>query len=134
MKKSGYQDPTDELHTAFQDAWNTPQHVFTWFAHNPEELKAFNDYMALRREADVSWLTVYPVKEEAGNLDATRAMFVNIGGGVGHQCAQFKETYPDIPGRVVLQDLPHSIAKALPTPGVENMVHDFFEPQPIQGM
>ncbi|GAW24152.1 hypothetical protein ANO14919_137330 [Xylariales sp. No.14919] len=35
-------------------------------------------------------------------------------------------------GRVILQDLPHSISNALPTPGVENMAHDFFEPQPVK--
>ncbi|KAL2043501.1 hypothetical protein N7G274_003808 [Stereocaulon virgatum] len=55
-----------------------------------------------------------------------------MGGGVGHQCAQFKARFPHVPGRVILQDLPHSIDKALPTPGVENMVHDFFEPQPVK--
>lgn len=90
--------------------------------------------MALRREPDVSWLTSYPVNEEAKDWDASKAVFVNIGGGVGHQCAQFKNKCPKVPGRVILQDLPHSIEQALPTPGVENMVQDFFEPQPIQGM
>lgn len=90
--------------------------------------------MALRRKPDVSWLTAYPVSEETKNWDASKAVFVNIGGGVGHQCAQFKENCPGVPGLVILQDLPHSIEQALPTPGVENMVHNFFEPQPIQGM
>lgn len=64
--------------------------------------------------------------------DKDRAIYVNIGGGIGHQCKQFKEKYPDLNGRVILQDLPPSIAKALPTEGVENMEHDFFEPQPIK--
>jgi hypothetical protein len=60
-------------------------------------------------------------------------VYVDIGGNIGHQCAEFKEAYPDVPGRVVLQDMAHSIAAALPTPGVEKMVHNFFEPQPIKG-
>ena len=62
------------------------------------------------------------------------ALYVNIGGGIGHQCAQFKARYPDLPGRIILQDLEHSIEQALKTPGVENMVHDFFEAQPVKGM
>lgn len=89
--------------------------------------------MAFRREPELSWLTVYPVSEECKDVDPSRPVYVNIGGGIGHQCAQFKETFPNIPGRVVLEDMPHSIAKALPTPGVENIAHDFFEPQPVKG-
>ncbi|KAH7325878.1 S-adenosyl-L-methionine-dependent methyltransferase [Stachybotrys elegans] len=133
MKKTGYQNPTNEVETVFQDAWNTTDHAFAWFRDRPENLRYFNDYMAFRREPTLSWLTVYPVEEEAKDWPADRPLYVNIGGGIGHQSAQFKEKYPDLAGRVVLQDLPHSIEKALPTPGVENMVHNFFEPQPIKG-
>lgn len=82
----------------------------------------------------MSWLSVYPVVEEAKGVTADRAVFVNVGGGIGHQCAEFKKAHPEIPGRVVLEDLQHSINAALPTPGVENMVHNFFEKQPVKGM
>jgi hypothetical protein len=133
LKKTSYQNPTDELHTAFQDAWETSMHAFAWFAEHPDHLTPFNDYMALRREPQLSWLTVYPVGEEARECNPERPLYVNVGGGVGHQCAQFKERYADLPGRVILQDLPHSISEALKIPGVENMVHNFFEPQPIKG-
>ncbi|KAM5467371.1 putative demethylsterigmatocystin 6-O-methyltransferase [Microsporum audouinii] len=135
LKRTGYKNPVDELHTAFQDAWKTPLHAFQWFAENNSHLTYFNDYMALRRKPELSWLSVYPVAQEVEGWDSkdnSRAIYVNIGGGIGHQCKQFKEKYPDLPGRVILQDLPHSIAKALPTPGVENMEHDFFQPQPIK--
>ncbi|KAJ8062109.1 hypothetical protein OCU04_008670 [Sclerotinia nivalis] len=133
LKKTSYQNPTNELHTAFQDAWETPLHAFAWFGEHPDHLAPFNDYMALRREPQLSWLTVYPVGEEVQDISPQRPLYVNVGGGVGHQCAQFKERYPDVPGRVILQDLPHSIAEALKTPGVENLVHNFFDPQPIKG-
>ncbi|PQE03140.1 O-methyl transferase B protein [Rutstroemia sp. NJR-2017a BBW] len=56
-----------------------------------------------------------------------------MGGSIGHQCANLKAKYPSLPGRVILQDLPHTIATALPTTGVENIAHDIFEPQPIKG-
>ncbi|EHL01928.1 putative Sterigmatocystin 8-O-methyltransferase [Glarea lozoyensis 74030] len=82
---------------------------------------------------NVTWLSVYPVVEEAAKWSAEKGLFINIGGGIGHQCAQFKEKYPSLQGRIVLQDLPHSVAQALPTPGVENMAHDMFERQPILG-
>ena len=74
--------------------------------------------MALRRTSNLSWLTVYPVKEVLAasgwtNQDTARAIYVNIGGGIGHQCAQFKDKYPELRGRVVLQDLQQSIDNAL---------------------
>lgn len=89
--------------------------------------------MAFRRVPELSWLSVYPVAKQAEGCTADRALYVNIGGGIGHQCAEFKNKFPDLPGRVILQDMPHSIENALPTPGVENIVHDFFQPQPIKG-
>lgn len=133
LKKTGFKNPQDELHTPFQEGWNTSLDAFTWFADHLDHLAYFNDFMALRREATLSWISVYPVREMAGQWDPNLALYVNIGGGVGHQCVQFKDRYPDIPGRVILQDLPHTIDKALPCKGVEHMACDFYEPQPIIG-
>lgn len=114
--------------------WNTRKQPFDLMLTLPGAMEHFHTYMALRRQAELSWLNVYPVHEEtAGLTDPERALYVNVGGGIGHQCAQFREKYPDIPGRIILQDLPDTIARALPTAGVENMAHDFFEPQPVRG-
>ncbi|CAG8950962.1 hypothetical protein HYFRA_00006359 [Hymenoscyphus fraxineus] len=133
LEENKYQNPDHELHTTFQAAHKTNLSTFEWMTEHPDHLAYFNDYMALRREPNVTWLTVYPVQEETKDWDPSKAVFVDVGGGIGHQCAQFKEKYPDVPGLVILQDMPHSIAVALNTPKVENMVHDFFEPQPIKG-
>jgi len=75
------------------------------------------------------------LEETKGLDDPERVLYVNVGGGIGHQCAEFRNKYPasQIPGRVVLQDLPATIERALPTEGVENMAHDFFQPQPVKG-
>jgi len=133
LRKTGYKNPTDPLHTVFQDAFKTEVHQFAWFAEHPENLAYFNDFMAFRREPGLTWLTVYPVEEQVRDWDPERPVYVNMGGGIGHQCAQFLHKYPQVPGRVILQDLPHSIAKALPIPRVENIAHNFFDPQPIKG-
>jgi hypothetical protein len=134
LEQTGYKNPEDETKTAFRIAFKTEKGSFEWFADHPEHLAHFNKYMALRRGLTMTWLSIYPVREEAGqDISADRALYVNIGGGVGHQCAQFKEMYPDLPGKVVLQDLPHSVANALPTPGVENLDYDMFQPQPVIG-
>ena len=80
-----------------------------------------------------TWLAVHPVEAETRGWAADAPVFVNVGGGIGHQCAEFKARYPNVPGNVILQDLPEVIAQALATPGVENMAHDFFKPQPVKG-
>ncbi|XDG08335.1 hypothetical protein ABKA04_007950 [Annulohypoxylon sp. FPYF3050] len=134
LKENGYQNPTDEKNTALQKGWNTKKQTFDLMLSVPGAMDHFHTYMALRRQTELSWLTVYPVREEtAGLTDSGRALYVNVGGGIGHQCAQFRAEYPDIPGRVILQDLADTVARALPTPGVENMAHDFFQPQPVRG-
>ncbi|KAJ8132021.1 hypothetical protein O1611_g1600 [Lasiodiplodia mahajangana] len=139
LKKTRYQNPTDPLRTPLQDAFHTRLHAYDWLAQQPARQQTFNDYMSLRRKPEASWLSVYPVREQltgeiwAGEHNVTRAVYVNISRGIGHQCAEFKSKYPDLPGRVVLQDLAHNLAKALPTPGVENMAHDFFDEQPVKG-
>lgn len=114
-------------------AFNTDLDSFSWLGQNPSHLAHFNDYMALRRKPDATWLSVYPVATEVAGWPDEKTLYVNMGGGVGHQCAQFREKYPALPGSIVLQDLPHSVAEALPTPGVENMAHDIFEPQTVIG-
>ena len=83
-------------------AFGTELHHFKWFASNPEHLKYFNDFMALRRGGRESWLGAYPVREETEKWVAgEKTLFVNIGEGIGHQCVQFKAVYPDRLGRVV---------------------------------
>lgn len=133
LQENGYKNPIDDTKTAFQVAFNTSLGSYAWFASHPTHLAQFNAYMALRREPDITWLSVYPVATEAADWSAEKSLYVNIGGGIGHQCAQFKEKYPTLQGRIVLQDLPHSVAQALRTPGVENIAHDMFEPQPVLG-
>lgn len=133
LRKTGYVEPSDHMNTVWQDAFSTKAFVFDWMQDHPENLRYFNEFMAGRRKADESWLSVCDIEAETQGWPPDRPLFVNMGGGVGHQNAQFKARFPDTPGRHVLQDLPATIEKALQTPGVENMPHDFFTPQPIKG-
>lgn len=134
LKANQFKCPNDLAHTPFQLAFNTDKTMFEWMSDHPEDLCHFNKYMALSRKlSELSWLDVYPVAAEAVGWPADQPLFVDAGGALGHQCAKFKEEYPALKGRVVLQDLPHTIQRALSTPGVENMVHDLFEPQPVIG-
>ena len=133
LEKIKYQNVTDNLHTVFQDAHKTNEPVFTWFPKHPENLEYFNQHMAARRESMTTWLDVYPVEKETAGWNPEAPVFVDIGGGIGHQCAELKAKYPQLQGRVILHELPHCIEKALSTPGIENMVHDCFKSEPVKG-
>ena len=126
-------DVTNSTRTVFQEAWKSDETPFQWFSHEPEKLEFFNQCMAARRSADQTWLSVFPVEEYTKGWDPKAPVYVDIGGSIGHQCAQFKSKYPGVVGRVILQDLPQTIEHALQTPEVENMAHDFFQPQPVKG-
>ena len=133
LAKTNYQDPKDSANTVFQAAWKTELPVFLWYPQQEETYAQFNKHMAARRESMISWLSVYPIEHETKGWNPEAPVFVDIGGGIGHQCAELREKYPKLPGKVILQELPHAIEQALPTPGVENTTHDFFTPQPVQG-
>lgn len=135
LKNTQYRSVENGSCTPFQSAFQTTLGPYPWFSQHPEHLEWFNNYMASRRSADETWLSTYNVESELRLKDwgSDDPIFVNIGGGIGHQCAEFKAKFPHINGRVILQDLPHTIHNALRTPGVENVAHDFFKPQPILG-
>lgn len=85
--------------------------------------------MSVPREGD--WLDVAPFQDVS--VESERALFVDVGGSIGHQCARLKQKFPDLKGRIVLQDLEETIKNAPPIEGVEMMSHDFFKAQPIKG-
>ena len=71
--------------------------------------------------------------DESKEWPGDGAVFVDVGGGTGQQCVALKEKFPDLPGKVILQDLPAVIAEAKLPEGIETMVYDFFTPQPVKG-
>jgi len=57
---------------------------------------------------------------------------VDVGGGHGHQSVLLGQKYPNLLGRLVLQDLP-SVVKGLRIEGVSIQPYNFFERQPVHG-
>ena len=137
LAESGYKNITEHDKAPFQKGHRTDLSLFQWFPANPQNFAWFSQYMTVQRGEMPDWLSVFPVEAECTDLSssssADRAIFVDVGGSVGHQCAAFKSKFQRLPGRVILQDLPGALEHALPTQGVEKMVHNFFEPQTVQG-
>lgn len=107
--------------------------TFAWLQQHPEMFDYFNQWMAVQCEGMPTWLSVYPIEEETKGLNPENPVFVDVGGDIGHQCLALKTKYPHLPGRLILQDIPPTVEKAIPMQDVEVLVHYFFQAQPIKG-
>lgn len=82
----------------------------------------------------VDWFDFFPVATKFQGVAPTESLLVDIGGGLGHQLIAFKQRYPDLAGRIILQDLPVVLGDIKELhPGIETMPHDFFKEQPTKG-
>ena len=93
----------------------------------------FQLYMSGFDEGRANWMDFFPVEEKLGNGAHTNGiLFVDVGGGIGHEAIALKNRFPKLPGKFVLQDLPQTV-EDLHLEGVEAMKHDFLKPQTIKG-
>ncbi|KAL5044826.1 hypothetical protein BDW71DRAFT_185431 [Aspergillus fruticulosus] len=135
--ETNYQDITDPVHTPLQKAFNISLPAFAWAPTQPEKFEQFNLYMKTQREGLPEWLDVFPIVErvqQEGELDPDQVLFVDVGGGVGHQSVALRGRLPDsVSNRIILQDMEPVVKLAIPCEGVEVMAHDFWKEQPVKG-
>lgn len=132
LAETQYADITQSDKTALQKAFNTELPGFIWFPNHPERFGYFQQLMTVQRAGAVNWLSVFPFQDELGDFQG-KTVFVDIGGGFGHQSLSVKEAFPSIEGKIVLQDLPQTLEHVPPMDGIEVMPHNFFEPQVVKG-
>jgi len=135
LVETSYKDIQDPTKTAFQKGLRTPDPAFIYLQKDLKKLGDFVQWMTAQHEGLPTWLDVYPLLEDSKEFPSEKPLFVDVGGGIGHQCLALKTKFPqfDQPGRLVLQDLGPTIEHSIPMDNVNAMVHDFFTPQPIKG-
>lgn len=135
FKENGYADITDVTKTILTKTFNlTDKSMFEWLPTQPEWMTQFNALMQAWEENQQSWLNVYPLQQACRNRKREQPLFVDDGGGLGHQAIRLAERFPNMDGRIVVQDVQGDLMATLKHKKVEFMQHDFFQPQPIKGM
>ena len=133
LADSNYANLADDLHTPLQIAHKTDKSGFAWTADQPEFMANFNLWMPELHDVKRTWLDKFDFASHVKGSTADTLVFVDVGGGIGHQCARLKSAHPEVPGRVVLQDQAHVVPHAMPAEGVEKMAYDFWSEQPLKG-
>ncbi|KAF4988022.1 hypothetical protein FGRMN_10016 [Fusarium graminum] len=133
LKEHKYQNVESVVDTALQKAWNTDLPLFDWYQTKPEKLGQFNRYMSIHHAGMAQWHEVYPVEEKMKDLDPEQVFFVDIGGGIGTQSVALREKFPDLKNKIIVEDIPDTIAQNISNPNVEKAAQNFFEPQAITG-
>lgn len=142
LKKTNYVNPSNGVKSAFQDGYRTSSHFFEYLKQNPIHAEQFNNHMTAYHQGRPSWMDegFFPVPSltEGLNISADDVLLVDLGGGVGHDLTEFRRKWPNIPGRLVLEDLPEVIDQAkaqnqATASFIEPVVHDFFNEQPVKG-
>ena len=133
LEENKYANPSDMLNSPFQKAFKTNLPRFAWMRNQPDLSANFGVWMTAQHDRQMTWLDVLDFREIAKDTTAERTVFVDIGGGIGHQCVLLKSRIPDLVGNVVLQDSESVIKQAMPALGVDKMPFDLWEKQPIHG-
>ncbi|KAL9081042.1 MAG: hypothetical protein Q9157_000358 [Trypethelium eluteriae] len=101
LAATNYHNPSDGLNSAFHMGHDTTEHPFAFIMKHPYHLENMNKWMSFQREGCNQWLDRFDFKAEVchgGDVVPEEPLFVDIGGGIGHQCRLFQERLPDISG------------------------------------
>jgi hypothetical protein len=133
LKKTNYKNPENTNDGPFQYAMNTKLQYYEWLKTEPEQAVAFNTTMMLQRmDRGEAWYDYYPVTSKIGDsFDEKLPLVVDVGGNIGINISNFHAKFPELPGRLILEDLPEVITNIQELdPAIERIAHSFLEPQP----
>ncbi|PWY67951.1 o-methyltransferas-like protein [Aspergillus heteromorphus CBS 117.55] len=132
LQRTGYVNPTDPLHLPLQDAFHWEGDLFAYFKAFPTKAALFDEHMQVQRDRITNWDKLSALVQSKQSVPGD-ILFVDVGGGVGHQSRRFREAFPNLQGRMIVEDLPEVMQAAKDIPGVEKLGYNFFTPQPVKG-
>jgi hypothetical protein len=138
FRANKHRSPETSTTGPIQYTFSTPLNTYAYWHTLPGVMENFNTFMnghfAGKR---LSWLEWFPMQQEVVDgfdESVSDVLFVDVGGGRGHAANAVRRKFPEIKGKVVVQDLPEVIddVRGLDE-RVELVKHDFFQAQPIKG-
>jgi hypothetical protein len=137
LSSTGSKNPEDPSYGPFQYAYDTKLSFFGWLKDHPDHLGAFNSCMSGVRMGKVPWFKLFPVETELYRglkQEEDAVLVVDVGGGGGHDLEQFKAEFPNIRGRLIVQDLPATIDQISQIyTGIEFVKYEFLTPKLVKG-
>lgn len=140
FKSNGYHLPKSRVDGPFQFAFETTEDCYTYWSKQPGVMERFNTFMQglFGTPQRLGWADWFPLKDVClKGFDASQSeyVFVDVGGGKGHESELVLKKYPETKGKLVVQDLPFVIDDISELDyRVERMKHDFTQAQPILGI
>ncbi|PVH96624.1 S-adenosyl-L-methionine-dependent methyltransferase [Periconia macrospinosa] len=136
LRSHNYTSPTSAMDSPWQTGWQTTDHPFVWLQSHPEHSRLFMQWMPLERDGLPEFLDAFPFEKTIGqNTTDETVIFVDIGSALGSQSILVRDRFPNLKGKVVMQDQQHVVDAwaANKRSDIEAQVYNFFEPQPIKG-
>jgi hypothetical protein len=100
---------------------------------HPTQAKAFAGFMQAQFLSLPSWLSVLDFDSEVSkDADPSTFIFVDVGGGSGQQCQALWDKFPNLKGKIVVQDRPEVLEKAITGSRVDRMSYDYLTKQPVK--
>jgi hypothetical protein len=138
FKQNAYHSPSTSKTGPLQFAHNTPLDTYSYWQTLPGVAENFNTFMnghfAGKR---LSWLEWFPAEQEIiSGFDSAKSpyLFIDVGGGRGHEANLLKLKFPSAKGKIVVEDLPDVIDDVRHIDSsIELQKYNFFEPQPLKG-
>jgi hypothetical protein len=93
--------------------------------------------MMERSESPTGFAAIYDFEGELGLLVGSEeeVVLVDVGGSQGHVLKDVKKHLPNLKGRLVLEEIPETLASVTIPEGIEALPYNFLESeQPIKGM
>lgn len=121
----------------WQYATNSEESLWDWIAKSEERLDITHSFMEGDRGSRPPWVEWFPVQEHLINTftgSDEDVFLVDVAGGRGHDIRTFREKFPQVRGRFVLEDLEHVIEQSVEGLQAEKIAFNLFKPQPVQGM
>ncbi|KAL0942358.1 o-methyltransferase [Colletotrichum truncatum] len=128
----GYKNPVDVKDTIFQRAKGYKGDLWSYCREHPEWGETFNMLQKVSTEKESPWMDMYPYQTLVANSDPNLPLFVDVGGGIGHDLMRLYNAYPELAPRLYLADLPEVVAANIVPEAVKKLNYDFFTPQPIK--